>query len=158
MERVEVEVCPYCNNEISMRWDVERDGYQINCPFCGEKIMLCDACRHSDDNPEQKCDWCEQRNCFRKPKSIPLIRILQKKIKDCYAKGMHGYDEIMSLFKKDFATRVTKTNHDILKKRGLTDDVLVFVPKTIAEMLVTDEKEVCVVYVDSDAKVKVKEF
>ena len=158
MKREEVEICPHCDNEITIQWNVEKDGYQISCPYCGNKIMLCDACKHSDDNPDMCCDWCEDYNCFRKPKNILLIKVLQKKIEDCYAKGIRRYDEIMSLLKKDFASRVTKTNHGMLKEKGLTDDILVFVPETTMTMLVTNEKEVCVVYVDSDAKVKVKEF
>ena len=64
MMREEVEMCPHCMGENVAQWDVERDGYQIECQHCGEKIMLCDACYHSDDNPNQKCDWsCE--GCFR---------------------------------------------------------------------------------------------
>ena len=45
-----IEVCPHCGEEITKKWDVEKKGYQINCPNCGEKIMLCDECFHSEDN------------------------------------------------------------------------------------------------------------
>lgn len=158
MERVEVEVCPYCSNEISMRWNVERDGYQINCPFCGKKIMLCNACRHSDDNPEQKCDWSEEYNCFRKPKAVAFLTVLKQKLEKYYKDGIKDWDEILSLFKKEYATKTFKTNHDQLKKMGLADEMLFYIPKRTISMLVTNEKEVCVMYVDSDAKVKVKEF
>lgn len=158
MKREEVEVCPHCDGEITIQWDVEKDGYQISCPYCGNKIMLCDACKHSDDNPEQKCDWCEQYNCFRKPKNPPLIHVIGKMIENCYAKGMRDWTEIMYLFEKDFATRQIKTNHDELKEQGIDENILVYIPKRTTSMLITDQKEICVIYVDSDAKVKVKAF
>ena len=50
MEREEIEICPFCDKEIKKKWDVEKEGYQIACTECGEKIMLCDACLHSEDN------------------------------------------------------------------------------------------------------------
>ncbi len=50
MEREEVEICSFCDKEIKKKWDVEKEGYQIACTECGEKIMLCDACLHSEDN------------------------------------------------------------------------------------------------------------
>jgi hypothetical protein len=68
MIREEVEVCPYCDSENIIQWDVEKDGYVIKCSQCGKEMMLCDACYHSDDNKEQKCDWHVKGNmciCFR---------------------------------------------------------------------------------------------
>lgn len=66
MIREEVEVCPYCMGENIIQWDVEKDGYEVLCQHCGKKILLCDACRHSDDNEHQLCDWNEVHGCFRK--------------------------------------------------------------------------------------------
>ena len=68
MKREVVEVCPYCDEEIVMRWDVEKDGYQAVCPKCGEELMLCDECFHSDDNEGQRCNWSKDGGCFRKAK------------------------------------------------------------------------------------------
>ncbi len=68
MEGEEIEICPVCSNEISIKWDVEKEGYQITCTECGEKIMLCDACLHSEDNKQKQCDWTMERECFRKRK------------------------------------------------------------------------------------------
>ena len=65
MERQEAELCPHCGNENILEWDVENDGFQITCSHCGKKIMLCDACLHSEDNKEQRCDFSET-GCFRK--------------------------------------------------------------------------------------------
>ena len=50
MKRECVEICPHCEQEITKKWDVEKNGYQITCPNCGKKIMLCDECLHSEDN------------------------------------------------------------------------------------------------------------
>ena len=31
------------------------DGYQAFCPYCGEVLMLCDECQHSEQR--QPCDF-----------------------------------------------------------------------------------------------------
>ena len=68
MKREVVEVCPHCDEEIVMMWDVEKDGYQAVCPKCEKELMLCDECMHSDDNEGQACNWSEAGGCFRKVK------------------------------------------------------------------------------------------
>lgn len=73
MIREEVEICPHCMYENTYQWNVEKDGYEVTCQYCGEKIMLCDACMHSDDNRAGKCDWCENNGCFRKNKREIII-------------------------------------------------------------------------------------
>lgn len=65
MLREEVEVCPHCGAENTIQWDVEKDGYKATCQECGEKMMLCDACYHTEDNEGRHCDWCEKTGCFR---------------------------------------------------------------------------------------------
>lgn len=54
-----VEYCPECENEIEMKWDINRLGYKAFCPICGNRLMLCDACQH-DENDEYlgDCDYC----------------------------------------------------------------------------------------------------
>lgn len=63
--REEVEVCPHCDAEVTVMWDVEKQGYRATCPNCGEELMLCDACMHSNDNEGMDCDWSENGGCFR---------------------------------------------------------------------------------------------
>lgn len=46
------EMCPNCDTEIGVVWDVEVDGYGVYCPHCGKKMMLCSMCDNHD-----KCDW-----------------------------------------------------------------------------------------------------
>lgn len=59
------ELCPHCNTEVEMRWDVERDGFKAYCPYCGKRLMLCDECLHrgngefhDDCNYDTKTDSC----------------------------------------------------------------------------------------------------
>lgn len=56
-----VEMCGNCMRENTFVWDVDTEGYKTYCPFCGEPMMLCDACLHAEDNPYQKCTT----ECFR---------------------------------------------------------------------------------------------
>lgn len=48
------EVCPHCNDEVCLRWDVEERGYVAYCPSCGEKIYLCSKC----DKGIEECGAC----------------------------------------------------------------------------------------------------
>ncbi len=62
------EVCPHCETEIEMRWDVDTRGYKAFCPVCGKRLMLCDACLHSgqDGTYTGKCDYsAETDSCYR---------------------------------------------------------------------------------------------
>lgn len=68
-----VEMCPHCMSEnVYPDWDTEKSGFVAICKECGQEIMLCDECYHSDDNMAQICDWCtisgehgEEGHCFR---------------------------------------------------------------------------------------------
>lgn len=59
------EVCAECERENTFVWDPGVDGYTTFCPACGKKMMLCDACRHSDDNECGFCDWSKENGCWR---------------------------------------------------------------------------------------------
>ena len=48
------EQCPECSNLVWLKWDVERDGYTIYCPYCGYRMKLCSMCDVRDGG---KCDW-----------------------------------------------------------------------------------------------------
>ena len=55
------ECCPHCDTESTLMWSVEEHGYEIYCPVCGKKIMLCSDCGHHND-----CDWTEEAGCKMK--------------------------------------------------------------------------------------------
>ena len=52
------ELCPHCETEVEMNWDVKIHGYKAYCPFCGKRLMLCDECLHPDGEFEDGCDYC----------------------------------------------------------------------------------------------------
>ncbi len=52
-----IELCPYCDTEINMNWDVQKYGYKVFCPYCGNRLMLCDECMHGDDEATGGCDY-----------------------------------------------------------------------------------------------------
>ena len=65
---VVTERCPHCENEIEMRWDTDKRGFEAKCPACGQRLMLCDECRH-DESCRQSCDYdSETDTCFRRRK------------------------------------------------------------------------------------------
>lgn len=44
-----VEWCINCNKQVTMLWDLEEDGFTAFCPYCGEKMMLCEQCQGECD-------------------------------------------------------------------------------------------------------------
>lgn len=57
-----IEVCPFCMNENTYpMWDVAVSGFKAVCQHCGEEIMLCDECQHTEDEDGDvcNCDWCK---------------------------------------------------------------------------------------------------
>lgn len=61
MKTTEVtEMCPHCQNKVTVQWDVENDGYELYCPYCGFPIMLCSMC---DARDGKVCDWEEIKGC-----------------------------------------------------------------------------------------------
>lgn len=66
MNETVVEYCPHCETEVEMKWDIDRDGYKAFCPYCGNRLMLCDECQHrtGGDNVGD-CDYDTQTNTCR---------------------------------------------------------------------------------------------
>lgn len=57
------EVCPNCDNEITMIWNVAERGLKAFCPVCGNRLMLCSECpatteRGSACDYDSKTDTC----------------------------------------------------------------------------------------------------
>ena len=53
------EVCPYCGSGLEMRWSVKDLGYKATCPVCGNRLMLCDECRHRGPDGELVPGGCD---------------------------------------------------------------------------------------------------
>lgn len=58
-QAIVTECCPHCDTEVSVKWDIFKDGHSIYCPNCGKRIMLCSDCPSIDD--EFTCDWTEDK-------------------------------------------------------------------------------------------------
>ena len=67
------EWCQFCNTEVHILWDVKVHGYQIYCPNCGNRLMLCNKCTHSDDY--RGCNWAEENGCCRHKKATQLQHV-----------------------------------------------------------------------------------
>lgn len=63
------EVCPYCDNEICLRWDIETMGMMAYCPICSNEMLLCSQCEL------QSCDNCPYSNLHKSPIVIMLERL-----------------------------------------------------------------------------------
>lgn len=61
------EVCPNCEKEVTMVWDVETYGYRAYCPFCGKRLMLCDMCQHpnGEEQATGDCDYDSRTDTCR---------------------------------------------------------------------------------------------
>ena len=152
MKREEVEVCPHCDREITLYWNVEHDGYQIACPHCGEKIMLCDACRHSDDNPNMICDWSEEYGCFRKQPS--LLREIRAELDAIYSReGGHSYEEVIEEVVRTHKGVITERTHDWLLQEGMPDNLLYLLPNVPMSAFFKKGREECMITVSSKNKV-----
>lgn len=61
------ETCMECGHDVTLQWDVKKDGYKAFCPYCGTRLMLCDECHHrgKDDEYCDDCDYCAETNKCR---------------------------------------------------------------------------------------------
>lgn len=60
-----VEVCPHCDAEVVMNWDVKQYGFKAFCPHCGKRLMLCDECMHRTGECIDDCDYCSTTDTCR---------------------------------------------------------------------------------------------
>lgn len=77
------EMCPHCENEITMIWDVQNNGYKAYCPVCGERLMLCDECQHrgaygSGCDYNSETDTCK----YNRHKTIDWISVKDRMPKE----------------------------------------------------------------------------
>lgn len=68
------ETCPNCDKLIPIEIDdFEHECYEIDCPSCGYRMMLCTLCYWDQEDEEDfdghhKCDWRKKDGCYRKLK------------------------------------------------------------------------------------------
>ena len=68
-----VEICPSCDKAIPVLIDPDCFRYQVRCPVCNYRMMLCTLCRWDQEEEEgfdgvYKCDWNKETGCYRKKK------------------------------------------------------------------------------------------
>lgn len=75
------EVCPHCENEITMQWSVEEFGYMAYCPVCGKQLMLCSACHDDTDscNYDSNSDSCKFHCKTDEPLTIDELKQMEGK-------------------------------------------------------------------------------
>lgn len=73
--KIVTEVCPHCENEVSLMWDVKKQGYKAFCPVCGERLMLCSECLEpSDEGCERHvCDYSKETDSCQLSKRYELF-------------------------------------------------------------------------------------
>lgn len=128
MKQLITETCPNCEKEITVNWNVKKDGYKTVCPNCGKTLMLCSACLDSDTHC-LSCDWNKENDCYRsreKPKQESLVRNQlvehngnlfrvmnnqsdNSKESPFYIKGIGGFYRLVKLNEIKTFTKITKT-------------------------------------------------
>lgn len=96
MTREHTEVCPHCDQEVALQWDVMEQGYKAVCPYCGGRLMLCDACQHRgpDGNYTGDCDYCtETDSCRFNPKPTRMVNYLLS-VSFPMKEGAEQYDKV----------------------------------------------------------------
>lgn len=51
-----------------MFWDTDVNGFKAFCPYCGERLMLCDECLHSGTS---NCDYSNNTDSCRHNPPVP---------------------------------------------------------------------------------------
>lgn len=118
--------CPKCKRHLMLITSEIGDNYEIHCPYCGEKIMLCMVCTTND--PKRKCDFdTVARTCYR----------CKSQESESSARAL-AYDKFESQLKADrdkflaqYSTAETaiKNAYAIARYQGLYTDVLSFLEK-----------------------------
>lgn len=70
------EVCPHCDNEVKI--DANKPS---ECPECSIVILPCSTCYDENDN-RMRCDWEEEKRCWRFPRDTKLKDVAKKLITD----------------------------------------------------------------------------
>ena len=74
-EYIVTEVCPHCEAEVEMRWNVAADGYKAFCPHCGNRLMLCDACQHPEGKCVENCDYNSETDTCRHDQPAQELKV-----------------------------------------------------------------------------------
>lgn len=62
------EYCPHCDSCVPVLIDEqEHTCYEVTCPVCGQKLMLCTLCNWDSEETDRPhfCDWSPANGCYR---------------------------------------------------------------------------------------------
>lgn len=59
------EYCSECDREVTMNWNVKKDGLKAFCPHCGKRLMLCSCCPATDNDQPVGCDYNQKTDSCR---------------------------------------------------------------------------------------------
>lgn len=120
--RTVTEWCSHCESEITMEWDVEKQGYKAYCPSCGRRLMLCSDCKERGYTCDYDgdLDFCRHNNpktdAEKKGKDVPDIDDGKKIAEDCRTCAMEKapvYEHCLSCLKRgDFSFWQPKQEKD----------------------------------------------
>lgn len=118
MKKEVFELCPNCNYEVEMQWDIEADGYKAYCPRCGGRLMLCDECMHINGDYSGHCDYDGENDTCRnnkEPKPKGIDRLLGKDGECVYRICHYPENQVGNAPCYGCADRA-KCNHDIFER------------------------------------------
>lgn len=59
------ELCPCCEHEVTLQWNVKEDGLKAFCPHCGSRLMLCSCCPATNNDDLAGCDYNQRTDSCR---------------------------------------------------------------------------------------------
>ena len=80
------ELCPHCNAEVSVLWDMASQGYLTRCPSCGKRLLLCSECVNRDG-----CDYDQKSGLCRR-----VVEAMWKELSDIPLEVPDAGDEFIA--------------------------------------------------------------
>ncbi len=101
------EECPHCGERVEMIWPVEDYGYKAFCPYCGNRLMLCDECERNCESGECGCDYnIDTDGCRFNPAAEP--QDIEKQLDLLHKDGYHDAEQII----RDLLRKVNERSFD----------------------------------------------
>lgn len=137
-----VETCPNCDREVTLVWDVRVEGFKAFCPYCGERLMLCDECQHRFDNGEftDDCDYNGYSDTCR-------FNCISNKVKDKYIASIRKKLSKRTLLEglAEEASELAKAAMKVIRAEGINNNITPVTPKTAFCNLVEEYGDVITV-------------
>ena len=84
--------CSRCERDATIKWDFEKDGYKTFCPYCGERVMMCNHCdRIENCDYDKDTDTCRYSRSMVPANSTQKESTMEKKVSWDDNHGEHGW-------------------------------------------------------------------